>query len=171
MIKHFKPTNKKTVDFGWENVLTSLNHLPWWRLEPSKTSKILIQEINSTKFFQWCTIHNRDDFCQTKPCNNWNRTNTSRVEQEMFVDVYLRTLFVDKYCTGEEDAPCCKFAVTCKWKPLFSVWKMVKVQLWQVLPTKSKITTKRRVWGANLEFDLQSESYRSIVAIIQFYDA
>ena len=30
---------------------------------------------------------------------------------------------------------------------------------------------KRRVLGANLKFDLLSESYRSILAITHFYDA
>ena len=35
---------------------------------------------------------------------------------------------------------------------------------------KSKMATKRRFLGANLNFDLQSESYRSILAIIHFYD-
>ena len=33
------------------------------------------------------------------------------------------------------------------------------------------MATKRRFRGANLKFDLQSESYRSILAIIHFYDA
>ena len=36
---------------------------------------------------------------------------------------------------------------------------------------KSKMATKRRFRGANLKFDLQSESYRSVLAIIHFYDA
>jgi len=33
------------------------------------------------------------------------------------------------------------------------------------------MATKRRVVGVNLKFDLQSESYRSILAIMHFYDA
>ena len=36
---------------------------------------------------------------------------------------------------------------------------------------KSKMATKRRVWVANLKFDLQSESYCSILAITHFCDA
>ena len=36
---------------------------------------------------------------------------------------------------------------------------------------KSKMATKRRVWVANLKFDLQSESYCSILAIMHFCDA
>ena len=34
-----------------------------------------------------------------------------------------------------------------------------------------KMATKRRVCLANLKFDLQSESYRSILAIVYFCDA
>ena len=33
------------------------------------------------------------------------------------------------------------------------------------------MATKRRVLGVNLNYDLQSESYRSIFAIMHFYDA
>ena len=36
---------------------------------------------------------------------------------------------------------------------------------------KSKMATKRGVEEANLKFDLQSESYRSILGIMHFYDA
>jgi len=33
------------------------------------------------------------------------------------------------------------------------------------------MSAKKRVLGENLKFDLQSESYRSIFAIMHFYDA
>jgi len=33
------------------------------------------------------------------------------------------------------------------------------------------MAAKKKVLGANLKFDLHSESYRSILAIIHFYDA
>ena len=45
-----------------------------------------------------------------------------------------------------------------------------KVKILKVF-LKSKMATKRRFRGANLKFDLQSESYRSVLAIIHFYDA
>ena len=35
---------------------------------------------------------------------------------------------------------------------------------------KSKMATKTGVYEGNLEFDLQSESYRSILGIMHFYD-
>ena len=40
-------------------------------------------------------------------------------------------------------------------------------QLLQPSP-KSKMAAKRRLWGANLNFDFQSESYRFILAIMHF---
>ena len=37
--------------------------------------------------------------------------------------------------------------------------------------SKSKMATKKIVRGTNIKFDLQSESYRSIRAVIHFYYA
>jgi len=39
------------------------------------------------------------------------------------------------------------------------------------VPQKSKTAAKEGYVGQNLKFDLQSESYRSFLAIIHFYDA
>ena len=40
-----------------------------------------------------------------------------------------------------------------------------------LLPSPKIKDGKTKVRGADLKFDLQSESYRSILAIIHFYDA
>ena len=48
---------------------------------------------------------------------------------------------------------------------------MLKEKKTALLPSpKIKDGSKTKVRGANLKFDLQSESYRSILAIIHFYD-